>query len=256
MTDIVSIKADGKVIRAGRGRSLLSVLLEEGFDIPHLCHHEKLTPYGACRLCLVEIERRGRARIATSCNYPVMPGIEVRTDTERVMSERRTVFELLLAQAPESEKLKHYAAKYGVCETTFRPQEGKCILCGLCERVCTEIVGANAIDFADRGGSKQVTAPYSEGSPNCIGCAACAFVCPTGAIEVEDVGDKRIIRIWHAELQMRRCRICGSRFAPEAQIRYFARKLNMSEKDFELCPSCRVIHGDSSQADARALNPL
>ena len=254
MTDIVSIKADGKGIRAERGRSLLSVLLEEGFDIPHLCHHEKLTPYGACRLCLVEIDRRGRKRIATSCNYPVMPDIEIRTGTERVMSERRTVFELLLAQAPESEKLKQYAAIYGVHGTTFRLQEGKCILCGLCERVCSEIVGANAADFAGRGGSKKVTAPYSEGSPNCIGCGACAFVCPTGAVEVKDSGDRRTIQIWNADLKLRSCRICGSRFAPEAQIRYFAVKLNMSEKDFELCPGCRILHGDSSRADA--LNPL
>ena len=239
MAELLKITINGTEVKAQRGESLLKVLLKEGHDVPHMCHHEKLTPYGACRLCLVEVELKGRRKIVTSCNYPVMPDIEVFLDTEKVLDERKTVFELLLAQAPESDRLKEYAARYGVHETGFRLQEGKCILCGLCERVCTEVIGSNAIDFAGRGGTKLIATPYLEKSENCIGCGACAYVCPTGCLEVIDKGMTREIPYIHSKHELVPCRVCGLPVTTKAHIEYLKKKMTIDEITFTTCDECK-----------------
>jgi heterodisulfide reductase subunit A len=197
MAETVTIEVGGKAVEADGTTMLLQVLLREGCEVPHLCWHPRLRPYGACRLCLVEVEMEGRRRIATSCNHPVLPGMKVRLDTEEILEQRRSLFEVLLAQAPDSEKLRAYAARYGVPSTPLRLQEGRCILCGLCERICREVVGADAIGFAGRGSARTLGSPFEELSPRCIACGACAFVCPTGAIAVED---ERGSRVPHADL--------------------------------------------------------
>jgi len=238
MSDRVKIIVNGKAVEAAGESSLLKVLLDEGCDVPHLCWHERVTPYASCRLCLVEVAREGRRKVATSCNYPVMEGMEVFTDTPEVLEQRGNVFEVLLAQAPESTMLREYAARYGVGGTTLRAQEGKCILCGLCDRVCREVIGADAIGFSGRGGLKELTTPYEAESAACIGCGACAYVCPTGCIEVVDRGMVREIPFIHARHDLVPCRICGRPVTTKAHAGYLKRKM-LDEVTITTCDECK-----------------
>jgi bidirectional [NiFe] hydrogenase diaphorase subunit len=190
----VELTIDGKNVEAERDEILLLVARRRGARIPTLCHHDAVAPLGACRLCLVEIERQGRTRIATSCNYPVRGGEVVRTDTEKIRKLRRTVIELLLPLAPDAKVLLELAREYGASARRFSAGAKRldCILCGLCTRVCAELAHAGAIDFCARGGRKRLTTPFGEDTPDCIGCGACSEVCPTGTITMETAAVRRL----------------------------------------------------------------
>lgn len=244
----MTFKIDGEVVKAERRENLLKVARREGFDIPGLCYHEALSPYGACRLCLVEVaEPSGRRRVATSCTYPVEEGIEVFTETERVLRDRRMVLELLLTRAPDAPVLRELADKMGVEGTRFEPvEDGKgCILCGLCVRVCSEAIGANAIGFAGRGTRREVTTPFHIQAEACVGCGACAEVCPTGVIKVEDTPDgRRVLSYWNTTIALTKCELCGRYFAPEPGMAAFRGRLEEAlgvelPGLLRICPECR-----------------
>lgn len=184
----VRIQVDGRACGGKRGQGLLDALRQAGFEVPSLCHLAGLSPYGACRLCLVEVGHRGRTRLTTACNHPLIEGLEVRLDTPRVQRHRRRVLELLLTRAPNSKRLAALAARYGVTAPGFaaRPQADGCILCGLCVRICRQGARAEALALAGRGERRELARrPFGEFPEACIGCGACAWVCPTGAIQME-----------------------------------------------------------------------
>ncbi|MBW2038516.1 MAG: (2Fe-2S)-binding protein [Deltaproteobacteria bacterium] len=236
---MVRFTIDGQEVEAEKGTMLLPVALDYGFEIPHLCYHEALSPYGACRLCLVEVTTDGRTRLTTSCNYPVDEGIEVATNTEKVQRARRMILELLLARAPNSERIQKMAQEAGVQETRFSLMDvGDCILCGLCERVCREVVGANAITFINRGDRREVAPPFWDPLA-CIACGACVYVCPTDCIKMEERGDERTILRWKRTLKMQPCKSCGKPFAPLFQLNWIIDKANLPQDFYELCPVCR-----------------
>jgi bidirectional [NiFe] hydrogenase diaphorase subunit len=242
--NMVTVTIDGRELQAEEGKTVLEVARENGIDIPALCHHEEVAPYGACRLCMVEITtRRGRKRLVASCLYPVEDGLSVKTDTERVGNVRRMVIELLLARCPDSDVIRDMARRLGVDKSHFKAEKDnrKCILCALCNRVCREVVGVSAISLANRGVERRMTTPFNDFSEACIGCGSCAYVCPTGAITVEDVGDTRTVTMPHVtmEFKLKKCTRCGKYWAPQRQLDYIAKISGLSPKDFEVCPDCR-----------------
>ena len=183
---MITFTIDDKELQVEEGTTILEAALEEGIKIPTLCHHKELTPYGACRLCLVEIVDGARPGVQTACLYKVIDGLVVKTKTEKVKSTRSVIFELLLARSPDSEQVKKLAAEYGVTETRIElDTEGSCILCGLCVRACAEVSERHAIGVTFRGPKKKVQTPFNKISESCIGCGSCAYVCPTGSIVVE-----------------------------------------------------------------------
>lgn len=240
---MVEIKIDGKTVQAEQGASLLKVALAQGIDIPHLCYHPAVEAYGACRLCLVEVttESHGRKRtkLTTSCNFPVMPGIEVVTNSAQVLENRKAVIELLLARAPGAARIQALAAEYGVKDPGFKHTNDNCIVCGLCVQMCKDVIGVEAIGFVGRGDQKTVGVPFEDLSKECIGCASCASVCPTQCIEVLDEGLTRKLPRWNAVHQLVRCRLCGKPVATVKHLAYLKQKLNLEEDLQTVCPACR-----------------
>ena len=192
-TDRVQVIVDGRTAEVPRGTTVLQAARQMGVTIPTLCNYRGLSPYGACRVCLVEIETpRGRQMVA-SCSHPIENNLVVHTETENVTESRRTVLELLLAQAPDSRELAEFAAGLGVASTPFPPAaEGKCILCGLCARVCSEMMGRGAVSLYGRGTSREVRTAFDERTNQCQACGACAFVCPTGAVDLATITERRM----------------------------------------------------------------
>ncbi|MCI6359796.1 MAG: [FeFe] hydrogenase, group A [Clostridiales bacterium] len=192
-------------------RNVLEVARNNGIDIPSLCYCENLSIYGGCRLCLVENER---GAMDAACSMQPKNGLVVNTHTEKVLESRRTTLQLLMsshrAQCLTCDKsgkckLQDYAKRYGVDDTRFgantycrEPKDessksivrdpSKCILCGLCVRMCDEVQNIGAIDFTQRGKKAYVAPGFGKtlAETSCVGCGQCAAVCPTGAITIKN----------------------------------------------------------------------
>ena len=175
---MINLKINGLRVSVEKGTTLLEAARFLGFPIPTLCHAEGLSPYGACRICIVEITENSRSRLVTSCNYPAVEGLEVRTASARVVSARRMIIELLLGSCPQSKKIQDLASAYSVRRQRFRQEDEDCILCGLCVRVCEEQMMAGAIGFRGRGARRSVGTPFDARSDVCRTCGACMYVCP------------------------------------------------------------------------------
>ena len=241
MNNLVTFSVNGLDVRAEAGSSLLEALLREGFDVPHLCHHEAVTAYGSCRLCICEITKHGRTKTATTCNYPVSAGIEVATNSEKITHMRKTIMELLLASAPANASLKDFAADMGVHGTRFSSvdKDNDCILCGLCERVCSEIVGVNAICFNRRGGERKMATPFVEQSKECIACGACVYVCPVSCIKLEQTATMRRIDRWGKVAALQRSKDSNVIFAPRPQLEYFMKLVGLPADFYNTAPGER-----------------
>jgi bidirectional [NiFe] hydrogenase diaphorase subunit len=227
-------------VEVPQGSNLLDAIRSVGVTLPTLCYWEGLPAYGACRLCLVEM-LAPRAEVVAACSYPVEDGMVVETHAERAQSVRKLVLEFMLARCPESAAIRDLARSQGVRTTRFQSTADPgelCVLCGLCVRVCRDAVGAAAISFSGRGSGRKVDSPFHLHTEDCIGCGACAAVCPTGAISIEDRGGERFLHTWNTVVRLQPCRICGKPYAPEPMA-FLKEQDWATENSFVTCPSCR-----------------
>ena len=228
----IALTINGRPVSVPKGSTILEAAGKLGLAIPTFCHDPELSRYGGCRICVVEVA--GWGSLPASCVTEIRPGMEVFTDSPRVLEARRTILELLLANHPEDcmtcEKcgacaLQDYAYRYGVRKGRFAGDArslplddsnpfivrdmNKCILCGKCVRVCAEVVGRSAVDFAFRGFQARVAAPLDGGrqDSDCVFCGSCLEVCPVGAL-----GEKQMAgqgRRWDLTAVTTTCPYCG-----------------------------------------------
>jgi bidirectional [NiFe] hydrogenase diaphorase subunit len=175
---MVTLNINGLKVLQEEGTTLLEAAQFLGFPIPTLCHMEGLSPYGACRLCVVEIGEEPNTKLVSSCTHPVQEGLSVRTASSRVMRARRMLLELLLASCPQSKVIQDLAAAHDIRQQRFRQEYEDCILCGLCVRMCEEQMMAKAIGFRGRGQNRTVGTPFDITSDVCRQCGGCIYVCP------------------------------------------------------------------------------
>jgi bidirectional [NiFe] hydrogenase diaphorase subunit len=244
--ELVTIEIDKIKTRIPKGTTVLQAARSLGIYIPTLCYHEALSTYASCRVCIVEmsIEKRGKLRtwIDAACVYPVQEGLIIKTNSPRVQKERKLIIEMLLSRAPDSPALLELAELYGAQKGRFESidkGESNCILCSLCVRVCNELIKSGGIGTAFRGIHKKVVTPFNIAQDVCIGCAACAYVCPTGAIRVIEEESRLSIENWNAKLEIQFCKECGKPVGPKVYIDKLKEELNLRDELYELCPQCR-----------------
>lgn len=229
---MIKITIDGKELEVSPGTTVLEAALAHGIDIPYLCHHPELKPSGGCRLCVVEI--KGGSDPQPSCGLVCQNGMVVHTESERLAQIRRDIIDLFLSDHPlncvtcdknGACELQRYAYRYRLSKTSFDFELARtlyqddnpffvrdhqyCILCGRCVRVCDEVVGANAIDFAGQGFDCHIATPFDRGmvDSGCVFCGNCVQICPTAALLPKSrLGQGRE---WELERKRTICGYCG-----------------------------------------------
>jgi len=190
---MITLRINGLSVSVEEGTTLLEAAQFIGFPIPTLCHHEGLSCYGACRLCLVEIGEGPKAKLVSSCTYPAEEGLQVRTSSSRVMKARRIILELLLGSCPQSKTVQDLASAYGIQQQRFKQEYENCILCGLCVRMCEEQMMAKAIGFRNRGEKRSIGTPFDIQSEDCRRCGACLYICPVCELRCTYTEPERVI---------------------------------------------------------------
>ncbi len=175
---MITLKINGLEVSVDRGSTLLEAARFLGFPIPTLCYMDGLSPYGACRLCVVEIGEGPKVKLVSSCTYLAEEGLIVRTASERVLRARKMILELLLASCPQSKTVQDLASAHGIRQQRFKQEYEDCILCGLCVRMCEEQMMAKAIGFRGRGENRSIGTPFDIKSDVCRLCGGCIYVCP------------------------------------------------------------------------------
>jgi len=192
MSEIL-LQIDGREVKATEGMTILEAAQNVGIVIPTLCHHEKLEPYGGCRICTVEVEVRGWTRFVVACVYPVEQNLVVRTRSDKIDRIRKVILELLLAHAPDAWELQNLAQEYGADKDRFEKEASFCIHCGLCVRYCAEVKKKNAVGFIDRGIRKEISFIPEIASKECWNCKECFPLCPTSALQAAYVLTEALI---------------------------------------------------------------
>ncbi len=257
MSNKITITIDGRKVETEERKMLLPIINELGIQVPQLCNHPSLTPSGACRLCVVEITKNdwnGGSKIVTSCLYPAEEGLIVSTRSEEVLKTRRNLLELYLAQCPGSERVKALARLEGIDTTLFTTpadDDNKCVMCGLCTRVCQDC-GPAAITTMGRGFEKEIGPNPDLMAENCTGCRTCTYICPTDAIASSQ--ENGIYNIWNREfeiptcsVQPELCRGCGrcEEVCPYSIPRVILYKTGLSSAQIsqEACVGCGICPG-------------
>ncbi|MFH1768269.1 MAG: 2Fe-2S iron-sulfur cluster-binding protein [Candidatus Omnitrophota bacterium] len=178
MVEYVNISINGAKIRVARGTTVLDAALDYGICIPHLCHMRGITPIGACRLCIVENIKNGKAKVTTSCTLDAEEGMVILAHTERILRIRRNIAEMLVAEAPNSRAIQDIATRCGVRHVRYPFVNKNCVLCGRCVRICSEVWQSKSLGFVGRGQDRHVALPFDKRPEFCKKCNSCVDVCP------------------------------------------------------------------------------
>jgi NADH dehydrogenase/NADH:ubiquinone oxidoreductase subunit G len=241
---MATLDIDGRRVTVSDGTCILDAARAADIQVPTLCHFDGLEAWGGCRLCVVDIWREGWDedwfKMVTACNHPVEDGLRVLTASERVIETRRVVLDLLLARCPETPLIRRLAAEHGIERTSYlpNPEPTDCILCGLCTRVCDHI-GVSAISSVHRGWGREIAPPFHQPPPDCIGCLACAEICPTDCIPFTDGHVTRTI--WDREFEMLRDPITGEGLITQAQAEHFSKRSGVPTHYFESSDSSKRL---------------
>ncbi len=187
MCETVTITIDGETIETTEGTSVLVAALEAGICIPNLCYLPETPPTGACRVCLVEIERHGRTKMTASCTLEAKEGMVIHAHSDNVIRARRNVVELLLAEVPDSPVIQALAERLEVDEVRYPEHEADCILCGRCVAACASIAGTGTKGFIGRGSSRHIGLPFYD-DKYCQKCDECKDRCPMDIAPVSKRG--------------------------------------------------------------------
>ncbi len=189
----ITLTIDNKTVKAREGMTIFEAAKNAGINIPTLCHHEKLKPYTACRICTVEIEERGRITLDTACSCPVENNMVVRTRSENIDNIRKTLLELMLSHAPDAPTLVEFAKEYGADKNRFEKEPMFCILCGLCVRYCNEVKKKHALAFVERGTKREISFIPEIAAKECWDCKECFPLCPTEYLQATYVLTQALI---------------------------------------------------------------
>jgi len=186
----VTAEIDSMEIEVAKGTTILEAAKLCGINIPTVCYLEGLSPYGACRICSVEVSTDGGEtfKVVASCTYEIhRKSIIVKTDTPRIRRIRKMLAELMVTSAPNVKIAQDIAARMGLYTVRFEMEDNRCILCGRCIRMCEEQMGDGALGFAGRGADRFVSPPFAEKSDICLTCGGCDQVCPGKIIPCQGV---------------------------------------------------------------------
>ncbi len=178
MQQYINITINGAKIRVMQGSNVLDAALEYGICIPHLCHIPGISGLGACRLCIVEVIKNGRAKVTTSCTLEAREGMVIESDSDNIRHLRKNIAELMVAEAPNSKAVQDVAVRCGVEDVRYPFRNKDCVLCGRCVRLCTEMWQARAIGFVGRGADRHVDFPLRSKPASCKMCLNCVEACP------------------------------------------------------------------------------
>ncbi len=228
---MIRLTVDDREVLVEAGTTILEAAATSGIRIPTLCYHEKLQPFGACRICVVEVEQM-KGRLIPSCSTPVTEGMVVRTRTEQILKARRTVLELLLIHHPldcpicdkgGECQLQDLVYEFGITQNRFKDQKSnhpidyvsplverntnRCVLCGMCVRVCDEVVGASELSMVNRGIRTKITTDFDR-PLDCEFCGECENICPVGALTNRQFKFKA--RAWEMQTISTVCSFCST----------------------------------------------
>ena len=229
---MINMKINGLELSVEKGTTLLEAARFLGFPIPTLCYNEGLSPYGACRLCVMEIGEEPGAKLVSSCTYLAEEGLIVRTASSRVIRARKMVLELLLASCPQSKIIQDLASVHHIRQQRFRQEYEDCILCGLCVRMCEEQMMAKAIGFRGRGEQRDIGTPFDIRSEECRLCGGCMYICPACQL-----------RCTYNEPEKAICGGCANLSPPCIEVEPFDDMMCYMEP----CVACEIVRADETK---------